>query len=96
MNERVTEDELAATLIETGRRHHQAFRESDGADPEWASWYAADIQARLWDRLGSTPTRSELVYLLIGAERSLRESGSAGGDWPAAYARFMLEHLPAG
>lgn len=29
-------DELAALLRQTGMNHHQAFIETNGADPEWA------------------------------------------------------------
>jgi NAD(P)H-hydrate epimerase len=84
--------QLADLLRETGERHHAAYAESDGADPEWALWYATDLQARLWDRAGRLPTRGELCFLLVGAERAHRASGS-DEPWPEAYARFILEGL---
>ena len=96
MSGRITEAELAEVLANTGGRHHRAFRESNGADPEWAMWYAADIQSRVWDGLEPLPTRGELVYLLVGAERAFRESGLPAGDWPASYARFILDNLAGG
>ena len=91
----ITEAELARLLRETAKRHHTAFAASDGNDPEWALWYATDLQARLWDRAGRLPTRGELCYLLVGAERAHRASGS-DEKWPVAYARFILEGLSAG
>jgi len=88
----ITEDDMAALIEETADRHHAAFIESDGADPEWALWYASDLQARLWDRAGRLPSRSELVYLLIGAERA--HAASATDDpWPRTYARHLLAGL---
>lgn len=90
--DRITETDLAGLLRDTAERHHSAFAESDGVDPEWALWYATDLQARLWDRAGRLPTRGELCYLLIGAERAHRASGG-NEPWPEAYARFILEGL---
>ena len=62
MSTTITETELADLLRQTGERHHAAFIESDGADPEWALWYADYVQAHLWDRAGRLPSRGELVY----------------------------------
>lgn len=56
--------ELESLFEETGRRHHQAFLEADGADPEWAAWYADDLLDRLPDLLTTVPPRSELIDLL--------------------------------
>jgi NAD(P)H-hydrate epimerase len=90
----ITEKELAALLRQTAERHHAAFAESDGADPEWALWYASEVQAHVWDRAGRLPSRGELVYLLVGAERAHAASGS-DEPWPDMYARFLLEGLAA-
>ncbi len=87
----MTIEELAALLKETGRHHHQAFISADGADPEWALWYAGFIQTKLWDSLGELPTRSSLVHLLIEAEKRFHQSGST--DWPAFYAEYMVGEL---
>jgi NAD(P)H-hydrate epimerase len=88
----ITVDELAELLRQTGGHHHQAFLESDGADPEWALWYAAYLQAHLWDRGGSLPSRSQLVHLLM----SVAEEHAASGPntpWPEAYAASLLDKL---
>ncbi len=82
-------DEVAALLRRTGEAHHRAYAETDGADPEWAIWYAGYLQAHLGDRLGARLTRSEVVYLLLHAER---EQARTGGDepWADAYARVLV------
>jgi NAD(P)H-hydrate epimerase len=95
MSTTITEAEFAALLRETAERHHAAFIESDGADPDWALWYAGYVQAHLWDRAGRLPSRGELVYLLVGAERAHKSSGSDEA-WPDTYARFILEGLASG
>jgi NAD(P)H-hydrate epimerase len=87
-------DELERLLDDAGERHHRAYEESDGADPEWPLWYATDVQARLWDRGGRLPTRSELVYLLVAAERAYRTSDGSE-PWARAYARAILQALAA-
>jgi NAD(P)H-hydrate epimerase len=94
MSTTISEVELAALIQQTAERHHTAFIESDGADPEWPLWYAAYIQAHVWDRSGRLPSRSELVHLLVSAERAHAASGS-DEPWPTTYARFILEDLAA-
>lgn len=86
----MTDEELQALLVETGRKHHEAYRDSDGADPEWAQWYAAYVQARIWDRLGRLLSRSELTYLLIRGDREARSSADPS-QWPVIYTRLLRE-----
>jgi len=96
MAEGIDERELARLIAATGRAHHAAFAASDGVDPDWASWYAGHLQATVWDRLGSVPTRSELTYLLVAADRAYASADGDRGDWPTFYARFILEHYRGG
>ena len=35
-----TVDQISALLHEAGETHHRVFRIVDGADDDWASWYA--------------------------------------------------------
>lgn len=35
-----TVDEISSLLHEAGETHHRVFRIVDGADDDWASWYA--------------------------------------------------------
>jgi hypothetical protein len=90
MSKSINAPELAGLLTEAGSRHHAAYKAANGVDPEWASWYAPFLQARLADRLGSLPTRSDLVYLLVAAERAFQ--GSPGEQWADFYAAFILDH----
>ncbi len=88
----MTNEDLAALLLDTGHHHHQAFIESDGADPEWALWYAAHLQTKIWDAFGGIPTRSKLVHLLVDGDERLR-AGETSDEWPAFYARLISEAL---
>ncbi len=85
----IAEPELAELLRRTGHAHHAAYAATNGADPEWALWYAGYLQAHLDTRLGRVLTRSELTYLLIDAERSHTASG-ADRPWPEHYAARIL------
>jgi NAD(P)H-hydrate epimerase len=87
--------ELAELLQETGRRHHAAYESSNGVDPEWASWYAPYLLARLGERLGTLPTRSELTYLLVAAEKAYQHKGNEAESWAEFYAVFILDNYSA-
>jgi NAD(P)H-hydrate epimerase len=90
----MTNEELAALLLETGQHHHQAFIESDGADPEWALWYAAHLQTKIWDSFGSVPTRSKLVHVLIDGDERIR-AGETTEAWSTFYAQLISDALSA-
>lgn len=84
--------DLAELLVETGQHHHHAYIEADGADPEWAMWYAGYLQARIWDGFGTVPSRSRLIHLLLGAEEA-HQAGDASVEWPRFYASYIAERL---
>lgn len=88
----MTNEELKALLLETGHKHHEAYAESDGADPDWALWYASFLQARIWDGLGKLLSRSDLVYLLKLGDREARASDDPT-QWPAIYVRVFREFV---
>lgn len=100
MADRIDVPELARHIEATSKAHHAAFIASDGADPDWAIWYAGHLQAAVWDRLGSdgaVVSRGELTYLLVAADRAYRATPEAErGDWPSAYARFLLAEFRGG
>ena len=56
--------QLEALFHEVGEAHHQAYIETDGADPEWSLWYADFLRERLGGLLDANFTKSELVHLL--------------------------------
>src|SRR5205823_3353762 len=62
---------VSELLHEAGETHHQVFRIVDGADDDWASWYADWLinLSELPDVLGATPVRSELVWVLVGLDK---------------------------
>jgi NAD(P)H-hydrate epimerase len=86
----IDQQQLEELFRETGRAHHQAYIETDGADPEWPLWYAEHSHEKLGALLGATFTRSELVCLIVQAakEQDLR---APGANWPRYWARFFIE-----
>lgn len=95
MSESISEADLSDLFMETGKHHHQAYKASDGTDPDWPLFYAGYLQTRLWDRLGRVPARSELVYLLVAADKEFQSTAQANEQWPGFYARFFLENFAA-
>jgi NAD(P)H-hydrate epimerase len=94
MTNTISHEDLTLLLAETSQRHHQAYIETDGGDPEWPLWYAGYLQAQLWDRAGRLPGHSELIYLLVKADRDFTAPG-VEGPWPSFYASALLEALGA-
>jgi hypothetical protein len=80
--------QLEAVFQEVGHLHHEAFLETDGADPEWPLWYADWLKDRLPPLLGMELTKSELVYLLIHLGK---EQAQQAPDMP--WARFYAEYF---
>ena len=95
MSDRISEQELGELFMETGQHHHHAFEASKGVDPEWPLFYSGYLQAHLWDRLGRIPTRSELIHLLVAADRAFQATGRAQEEWPMFYAKFFIESFSA-
>ena len=83
-------EKLRAIFQDTVTKHHQAYLENEGEDPEWPLWYADYLMVDLGKMLNATFTRSELIYLLILVEKK-RALEAPGADWAAYYARFFAE-----
>jgi hypothetical protein len=81
--------QLEVLFHEVGEAHHQAYIETDGADPEWPLWYADYLRERLGDLHDASFTKSELVHLLVllANEQPLR---ALGANWARYYARFFI------
>ena len=91
-------EQISGLLHEAGETHHRVFRIVDGADDDWASWYAQWLieLSELPDLLGTKPVRSELIYLLVSLDKQF-VAEDPGGPWETYYARRILSHLrPAG
>lgn len=85
---------IAALLHEAGETHHAVYRIVDGDDPDWASWYADWLVklSELPEILGTSPVRSELVWLLVELDREYAEQ-APDDAWPRWYAKRILEHF---
>ena len=92
MDER--DDRLAGILHEAAETHHRVYRIVDGADPDWASWYADWLisLSELPTVVGTTPVRSELVYLLVRLDKDYA-ARPHDESWEAYYATRILEHF---
>ena len=80
-------ERVSSLLHEAGETHHRVFRIVDGADDDWASWYADWLldHSELPALLGTPPVRSHLVHALVDLDRAYTRD-SAGEEWPAFYA----------
>ncbi len=89
-----TTSQIAGLLHEAGETHHRVYRIVDGADDDWASWYADWLikLSELPDLLDVTPVRSELVYLLVRLDKEFVER-APGGRWEDYYAAELLRHF---
>ena len=83
---------LADIFRECSEAHHRAFDDTKGEDPEWPLWYAEHLMDRLSKRLTAKFTKSELVYLLLAANRE-QEFRAPGADWPGYYAKFFYDRF---
>jgi hypothetical protein len=92
MDERSTK--VAGLLHEVAETHHQVFRITDGADDDWASWYAEWLVtlSELPELLGGNVVRSELTYLLVRLDKEYTERRVAE-RWEDYYARELVGHF---
>ena len=88
------QSQVASLLHEAGETHHQVYRIVDGDDPDWASWYADWLigLSELPQLLGTTPVRSELVYMLVLLDKEFTEK-APGGRWEDYYAQRLVGHF---
>jgi hypothetical protein len=85
---------VSEVLHEAGETHHQVFRIVDGADDDWASWYADWLinLSELPQLLGKKPIRSELVYMLVRLDKEyLRRKPNQ--RWEDCYANELLQYF---
>ncbi|MEV8637158.1 hypothetical protein AB0395_36505 [Streptosporangium sp. NPDC051023] len=89
MDKRV--EQVRDVLHEAAETHHEVYRIVDGADDDWASWYADWLinLSELPNLLGTTPVRSELVYELVGLHKEYTAK-VAEEDWESYYAQRLL------
>jgi len=89
-----TAERVAALLEEAAETHHRVYRITDGADDDWASWYAQWLLdlSELSDLLGSRPVRSHLVHALVQADVD-HTANSPNEPWPPLYAAALLRRF---
>jgi hypothetical protein len=89
-----TEEQVSALLHEVSETHHRVYRIVDGADDDWASWYADWLVnlSELPTLLGTKPVRSELVYLLVSMDKDYTAAGP-DQPWVSYYADRIVGHF---
>ena len=87
--------EIATLLQETGHAHHRAFAATDGADPDWAIWYADHMSTSLPASLGATLTKSDIVRLLVDLDREATARATEGTPWPQFYGQQLVDRFVA-
>ncbi len=88
MNDTALIKVLADLFKDAGEAHQRARGEDE--DSEWPLWYADYLQHRLGKRLKARFTKSELVYLLVKADRQ-REYRAPGAVLSSYYAKLFYE-----
>ena len=89
------DEQLAGLLEEAAETHHHVYRITQGADDDWASWYAdwlLDL-SELPQMLAVRPVRSHLVHALVQLDRDYTETEPEDRweDWYAARLNALLE-----
>jgi hypothetical protein len=83
-------ERISALLHEAGAVHHVVYRITDGADDDWASFYADWLidHSELPEALGGAPTRSHLVHELVESERAFADAAP-----PATWEDFYADRI---
>jgi hypothetical protein len=92
----MTAERIGELLHEASETHHRVFRITDGADDDWASWYAWWLinLSELPDLLTVKPVRSELIYVLVSLDMQFTAE-QPGEPWESYYAGRILSHFQA-
>jgi hypothetical protein len=85
---------LSDLLHEAGEVHHVVYRITDGADDDWASFYADWLieHSELPEALRRTPTRSHLVHELVESERA-HPDAAPDARWEDFYAERIVDRF---
>jgi hypothetical protein len=84
---------VSELLHEAAEVHHVVYRITDGADDDWASFYAGWLtqHSELGDVLGAVPVRSHLVHELVESERA--SAAAPAERWEDVYANRIVERF---
>jgi hypothetical protein len=85
---------VSELLHEAGETHHTVYRITDGADDDWATWYADWLTrlSELPEVLGATPVRSELTWMLVQLDQDYA-AASPPEKWEDWYATLLVDHF---
>ena len=91
-----TRRKLAEVLHAAGETHHTVFAIVDGADDDWATWYADWLVnlSELPALLGKKPVRSDLTFQLVSLEKEYADA-KPSQPWEDFYAARLIERLGA-
>ena len=94
MTPKMEDEPIAALLHEAAETHHRVYRLTDGADDDWASWYADWLLnlSELPQLLRTRPVRSHLVHALVQHDRD-HTGAKTDEPWPNFYARHLREQF---
>jgi len=89
-----TLEQVGSLLLEAGEIHHRVYRIVEGADDDWASFYAWWLieLSELPALLGTKPVRSELVYMLVSLDKQYTAE-DPDESWERFYARQLVDHF---
>lgn len=90
MSDQPIQTQLVRLFEETAEAHHAAYRETDGAHPDWPIWYAEYLHEKLSQLLNARFTLSELVYLLVGLDKEVQQK-APGANWRVYYAKSLMD-----
>ncbi|HUK77035.1 MAG TPA: hypothetical protein VL117_05470 [Thermoleophilia bacterium] len=91
-----TTDQIAALLHQAAETHHIVYADTDGEDPDWATFYSDWLlhHSRLPELLAAKPVRSHLTAELVALDEHFTHS-PADGDWEHYYAQELVERFAA-
>ena len=86
--------DVSALLHEAAEAHHRVFRIVDGADDDWASWYAQWLieLSELPKLLGRKPVRSQLIALMVSLDKEYT-AVKREERWEDYYARELVREF---
>ena len=87
-------EQVRDLLHEVAETHHVVFRITDGADDDWATFYADWLVrlSELPDLIGKPVARSELTHLLVALDRDYT-AASPEQPWEQFYAERLVREL---
>ena len=88
--------QVASLLHRAAETHHVVYADTDGEDPDWATFYSDWLlrHSRLRELLGTEPVRSHLTAELVSLDERYAKT-KPSEDWEQYYARDLLDRFAA-